>query len=193
MALADGELEEPRKGEVERWLGDHPDHQRRQQHHQRFFQHIGEAARSLPPISPPVDLTESILAAIEAEAVDRESTPSQSGPRTRQPAQVLPLRRPLAPRFLAAATLAFAAAAALALWWKAAPLHAPSAPLLVASSRLPPAPDTEDDAVVSDDSTAITSIDLGNQSGAVFYVRGQTTASAVLWIDDTTPPPAGTP
>jgi negative regulator of sigma E activity len=192
MALADGELEEPRKSEVERWLGDHPGHQRRQQQNQRFFRYIGEVARSLPPLSPPVDLTEGILAAIEAEAIDRESTPSQSGPRARQPAQVLPVQRPLAPRFLVAATLAFAAAAALALWWKATPLDAPSAPLLVASSRLP-TPDAEDDAVVSDDSTAITSIDLGNQSGAVFYVRGQTTASAVLWIDDTTPPPAGTP
>jgi hypothetical protein len=56
-----------------------------------------------------------------------------------------------------------------------------------------PSPDViEEDAVVGDDSTAITSVDFGTQSGAIFYVRGQTTASAVLWIDDT-PSPLSTP
>ena len=45
-----------------------------------------------------------------------------------------------------------------------------------------------DDAVIGDDGSAITSVEFGAQSGAIFYVRGQTNSSAVLWLDDNEAP-----
>ena len=192
MALADGELGEPRKSEVERWLAARPDQQQRQRRRESFHRLAGESARThFGPTSIP-DLTGSILAAVEREAVGRETAPTQSGPRPRQRSpQVVDLGGWLTPRrLLGAVAFGTAVAAALALWWRPVAPVEPARPVLIASSRLP-APDVaEDDAVVGDESTTITSIDLGSQSGAVFYVRGQTTASAVLWIDDTPPSPS---
>jgi anti-sigma factor RsiW len=191
MALADGELEEPRKGEVERWLAARPDQQQRQRRRESFHRLVGESAKThFGPASIP-DLTGSILAAVEREAAGRETAPAQSGPRPRQRAQVVHLGGWLTSRrLLGAVAFGTAAAAALALWWRPIAPVEQARPVLIASSRLP-APDVaEDDAVVGDDSTTITSIDLGSQSGAVFYVRGQTTASAVLWIDDSPPSPS---
>ncbi|RYE94876.1 MAG: hypothetical protein EOO75_00805 [Myxococcales bacterium] len=82
-----------------------------------------------------------------------------------------------------------AAAAAAVIMWRSpdhsqarAPHDAPSqvtATALVASV-LP----ADEDAVIGDDGTAITSVDFGSQSGAIFYVSGSTTASAVVWVDD---------
>jgi anti-sigma factor RsiW len=192
MALADGELEEPRKGEVERWLAARPDQQQRQRRRESFHRLVGESAKThLGPSSIP-DLTGSILAAVEREAAGRETAPTQSGPRPRQRSpQVVALGGWLTSRkLLGAVAFGTAAAAALALWLRPAAPPEPARPVLIASSRLPVPDVAEDDAVVGDDSTTITSIDLGSQSGAVFYVRGQTTASAVLWIDDTPPSPS---
>lgn len=186
MALADGELEEPRKSEVERWLAQNPAHQARQHQRQAFHELVGEAARIHRATLPTPDLTNNILDLIDRDSSDRETSPTQSGPRTRQPAEVLPLRGFASRKFVGAMAFGVAAAAAVLLWWKSAPPPPRPEPDLVASVKSP-SPDVDDDAVVGDDSAAITSVDFGNQSGAIFYVRGQTTASAVLWIDDTTP------
>ncbi|MCS6898803.1 MAG: hypothetical protein RMJ98_03760 [Myxococcales bacterium] len=193
MALADGELEEPRKTEVERWLAERPEQQRRQQRREAFLRLVAESAKThlSPPSSP--DLTDAILAAVEREGFGRETTPIQSGLRSRRPpAQVIQLNGwSTSRKLLGSVAFTAAAAAALIFWWSsAAPVYPPARPVEIASSRLPPPDIAEDDAVIGDESTTITSIDLGSQSGAVFYVRGQTTASAVLWIDDTPSPPS---
>lgn len=187
MALADGELEEPRKGEVERWLAEQPGRQAQQRQREGFHRLVGEAARAREAAPAAPDLSGNILALLEQETV-----PTQSGPRAR-PGVVVPLRRwPSSRKLLGALAFGTAAAAALALWWRPMTQPTPGKPVLVASSRMPSPDIVEEDAVVGDDSTAITSVDFGTQSGAIFYVRGQTTASAVLWIDDT-PSPLSTP
>jgi hypothetical protein len=188
MALADGELEEPRKGEVERWLAEQPGRQAQQRQREGFHRLVGEAARAREAAQAAPDLSGNILALLE-----QETAPTQSGPRARPGAVVVPLRRwPSSRKLLGALAFGTAAAAALALWWRPTTQPTPGKPVLVASSRMPSPDVIEEDAVVGDDSTAITSVDFGTQSGAIFYVRGQTTASAVLWIDDT-PSPLSTP
>lgn len=190
MALTDGELQDPRKSEVERWLIQNPEVQAQQQHRQLFQKQVERAVRHHYDALPNPDLTEDILALIDLES--SIETPLQSGFRSRKtPTQSL-LHRASTRKVLGVLTLGLAAAAATLLWWKSSSPPHPLKPIAIASAESPP-PDVEDDGVVGEDSPAITSIDFGNQSGAIFYVRGKTTTSAVLWIDDTSPPAKGLP
>lgn len=199
MAYADGELDEPQAREVARWLVANPEDRALVAGMRSFHEQVGEAAERLV-VAPPVDLTDSIFAAIERD--NRESAPAKSGPRLTSrrvaeppakpqvaspPARVTTLhrRRPYGPALAGV----FAVAAAGLLWWRSPaptqlaspaeePSHAQITSAVVASVAI------DDDAVIGDDGSAITSVEFGAQSGAIFYVRGDNTASAVLWLED---------
>lgn len=198
MAYADGELDEPQAREVACWLVANPEDRALVAGMRSFHEQVGEAAERLV-VAPPVDLTDSIFAAIERE--NRESAPAKSGPRLTsrrvaeppavqagpQAARVASLhrRRPYGPALAGV----FAVAAAGLLWWRSPaptqlaspaeePSHAQVTSAIVASVAI------DDDAVIGDDGSAITSVEFGAQSGAIFYVRGDNTASAVLWLED---------
>lgn len=94
----------------------------------------------------------------------------------------------------AVAGLAAAAAAALFVWGRTQPIDAglAVAPLAEApmvaelSARVEPAPQGAA-SPAGDDGDAgveVAAVDLGSHDGSVFYVRGEDSATAVVWIND---------
>lgn len=174
MALADGELDEPRLSEVEAYLASHAREAEQVERARALHGHVADALRERPSI----DLTDDVMAAI-----DRQSAAARN-------AQV-PLVRPSArPPATAAArggtvvTIAlFAAAAAVVLWWQAS---SPSrAPVTVASV----APQHAAPPTSSDEGTSVSAVDFGSNHGAIFFVRGENESSTpVVWIGEETPP-----
>ncbi len=205
MAFLDGELDEPRASEVALWLEEHPEDAALLARRQLFHEQVASVAVQRFSPDPSLDLTASIMAAVERENATRESAPAKSGPRLSSRAEatggkVIPLpARPASaeaarrwPGALALVGIAAAAAAAAGAVWSSAPAPSTLASSDPATAQAPSAivasVGVDDDAVIGDDGSAITSVEFGAQSGAIFYVRGQTNSSAVLWLDDNEAP-----
>jgi anti-sigma factor RsiW len=211
MSFADGELDDARAAEIERWLeGD--------AQAQAFIESLevlggvvrGEVAVRLEQSGgAPFDAADAIMAAIDAEPAslpEPAAAPAlrrvpalapappdslQIPPAASHPAGIIPLpsrasrRNPGAGTGLLLAT--FAAAAGLLLWLnrgaEPAPRMATTEPdaMLVASATLP-----SEDEPSRGDGTAVDTVDFGQHLGAIFYVAGSTRASTttVVWISD---------
>ncbi len=207
MAFADGELDEPRASEVAGWLAEQPAEGARHERRQTLHRLTAEAARVGFAAPASFDVSDAIMAAIAAgvtgdeAANDQVPAASETPPVRRAPAEVTPLPPPRAPSPSFAARRAasrplmvfgalVAVAAASLLWWRTSgsapvanvPADGPSQATATAmvASVLP----ADDDVVIGDDGAAVTSVDFGDQSGAIFYVPGTSSASAVVWVDD---------
>ncbi len=171
MALADGELEEPRLSEVEAYLDVQASAASEVARARELSARVSAALQARPAI----DLADDVMAAI-----DRQSAASRNA----QLPAVRPSARPPATAAVRGGTVVtlvlFAAAAAVMLWWQAS---SPSrAPVAVASVAPPPAT-----APVSagDEGTSVSAVDFGSNHGVIFFVHGEHEESTpVVWIGE---------
>lgn len=174
MAFADGELDEPRLGEVEAYLASHEDTAAGVARARAVSARVSDALRA----HPDADLTDDVMA-----AVDRQRAAALNAP----PQPVRLSARPPATAAARGATIVtialFAAAAAVVLWWQASsPSRAPVTVASVAPQQAtPPSP--------SDEGTSVSAVDFGSNHGAIFFVHGEHEASTpVVWVGEEAAP-----
>lgn len=169
MAYADGELDEPRASEVERYLVEHPEQAHVVERTRALSRGVSEALHERD-----VDLADDIMAAIDRQAAAGRN------------AALPPVRASARPPATAAARggtvivlSLFAAAAAVMLWWhSSSPSRAPVTVASVTPQQAAPPTST-------DEGTSVTAVDFGSNHGAIFFVRGDNESSTpVVWIGE---------
>lgn len=171
MALADGELDEAREAEVERYLAAHPELAAAVARERGFYAEVGAALDRRAGI----DLTDDVMAAIDRQGAALRNAPAPAAHPSARPSATL------AARGGTVITIAlFAAAAAVMLWWQvSAPARAPVA----VASVSPPVVATP--AAPGEPGTSVSAVDFGSNHGAIFFVRGENTETTpVVWIGE---------
>ncbi len=211
MMLYDGELEEPRRAEVAAFVEGSADAQAKIVGLSLSTELI--STDLAPPSSAADGIADLVMTAIADEKPAQAQKPR---PAAKVLSETRKVEAPAAANdngrtILGLAGFAAAAAAALFLWGKSAPVEAPTAPVATVgdeaptpvhgsetsrvsqatSTRLGPAPPVESVQAppVEDEevpTVEVASVDFSARSGAVYYVasesKGQTTA--VVWLKD---------
>ena len=193
MAYADGELDDPRRAQVEAFLAVSPDAQAKLAGLRVVGDVVRELAREPASGAADVDLTDAILAHVEREALPaRKRLPrvevGAPPPRSRRSAN------DNAFRIFSFAAAAVAVAAGVMIWARtepAAPLVALGVPSRAVSIGAAPGPMPSHAAAAyeaeAEVGASIAAVDFGSNTGSIFYVPAGLAMTTVVWVAETGP------
>lgn len=185
MAYADGELDEPRRAEVEAFLASAPGARAKL----AGLAAVGDVLREREA-RVDVDLADAILARIDAEA-DAPAAPPKKLPRVQLGPPSPPSRRSAndnAFRIFSLAAAAVAVAAGVTIWARTEPVApiaaivAPSGAASVAPAGPTPSHATAAYEADSEVGASVAAVDFGSNSGSIFYVPSGVAVTTVVWI-----------